>query len=523
MVDPTPAGSSGLVTLVGGAQLAGWPATPPLAWTGGGGNSLWSNPANWSLGRIPVATDSVLIDQSATIDLNESATVAWLIMGISSTPTLNLNNGATLQVDTAAVALTGTTVNMATGSTLTGDGAISLAGTFNWNGGTMSGTGGTLIAAGGTAAIATSAGVTLDDRILAIGGTATLGTGAITTAGDPAISVSVGGTLEFAATNDYFVGAGTLDIVNSGTIRKAASAGTVRIDWPIANVGTIEVEDETLDLRGTFDHALGSVVVQTGATLQLGGETQASGGITIADGGVVELRAGGVAANAGNHRFTATSSIIGAGWLRVNAADTVQFEGTIDIDSLTATNALVEFTSADTVNVASGGYLGGGFLRGSSTIAISGVFTVASGNPNGTGTFFVRPGGVLQTTAATFRGWDIDVAGTWNWGDGDLTLTNDPLNVGDLSVVTILPGGLLSMNHGATARSLFGYAGVGILNSGTLRKASGAATTTTFGGLQIANVGTIDVVSGGFTVQAPCTVAGSITGAGTFTGTGCGP
>jgi hypothetical protein len=115
------------------------------------------------------------------------------------------------------------------------------------------------------------------------------------------------------------------------------------------------------------------------------------------------------------------------------------------------------------------------------------------------------------------------VAGTWNWGDGDLSLTNDPLNVGDFSVVTIRPGGLLSMNHGATARSLFGYAGVGIVNNGTLRKASGTATTTTFGGLQIANVGAIDVVSGGFTIQSGCTVAGAITGGGTFTGTGCGP
>jgi Bacterial Ig-like domain (group 1) len=515
MVNPTPAGSSGLVTLINGAQLVGWPAIPPMAWTGGGGNSLWSNPANWSLGRIPIATDSVVIDQSATIDLNESATVAWLLMGLSSTPTLNLNSGATLQVDSAAVALTGTTVNMATGSTLTGNGAISLAGTFNWNGGTMSGTGGTLLAASGTASIATSAGVTLDERILAIGGTATLGAGAIATAGDPAISVGVGGTLEFAATNSYFVGGGTMDLVNSGTIRKSASAGTVRIDWPIANVGTIEVEDETFDLRGTFDHVLGSVVVQTGAALQLGGETQAAGGFIIADGGAVELRSGGVVPNAGNHRFTATSSIIGAGWLRVNAADTVQFEGTIDVDSLTATNALVEFNSADTSFVARAAYLGGGNFRGTGVLAIRNAFTTAPGNLEGTGIIAILPGATFETLGP-IRGWNIDVAGTMIWGDYSLSLES---YLAQPARIDILSGGLLDIQHGATARDMFGNAGNAMTNAGTIQKLTGSATALVR--TTLTNTGNVNGASGTLSFQFGCTNTGTITG--NVTGTGCTP
>ncbi len=45
------------------AIIAVWPLSPlsaaTLAWTGGGASGLWSDPANWSLGRVPGAGDDV--------------------------------------------------------------------------------------------------------------------------------------------------------------------------------------------------------------------------------------------------------------------------------------------------------------------------------------------------------------------------------------------------------------------------------------------------------------------------------
>ena len=45
------------------AALAVWPlsalSAATLAWTGGGASGLWSDPANWNLGRVPGAGDDV--------------------------------------------------------------------------------------------------------------------------------------------------------------------------------------------------------------------------------------------------------------------------------------------------------------------------------------------------------------------------------------------------------------------------------------------------------------------------------
>lgn len=48
--------------------LTGFAATK--TWTGGGGNQLWSNPANWSGGAIPMNGDDVFVTNSTTNDLS---------------------------------------------------------------------------------------------------------------------------------------------------------------------------------------------------------------------------------------------------------------------------------------------------------------------------------------------------------------------------------------------------------------------------------------------------------------------
>lgn len=526
----TPSTCDGFTFVVTGTPANFTPTScwnPPaneLAWTGGGGNSLWSDPANWSLGRIPVATDSVVIDLSATIDLNAAATVRWLIMGLSSTPTLNLNSGATLQVDSAAITTAGTTVNMVGGATLTGDGGVSIGGQFNWNGGTMSGGGATVLATGSTASIATSQPVTLDARPLGIGGTATLGTGTITGVNAPAITVLATGVLEFDATRSYTIGTGSIDLINTGTLRKTAAAQRVIIEWPITNTGTIEVVDDTLDVQGALNHLAGTISILGGATLLSRGETTAGGAVAIGTGGLMQLQSGGIGGivNNGNHSFSPGSSITGSGRLRIISADSTFILGALDIDSLVVQNGQTFFSSAtDTMFVNNGAYLGGGFIRGTGVVGIRGTFSTNTGNLNGTGTFAVLPGGTFDLGTA-LRGWTIDAAGgTLLWGDRDLSFEIEPIS-GIYASVLVGSGGVFQIAHGAVGRELFGTGSatppnnvITVLAGGTVRKTSGTAISNIRPRVVVS--GLFQAQSGTINVQGTCAVTGG-TSSGTVTG-----
>src|SRR5688572_19413589 len=64
-------------------------------WTGAGGDGLWSNTANWSLGTVPSFPDDVLIDLPGTytVTVDTFTTVATLTVGAATgTQTLDVNN-----------------------------------------------------------------------------------------------------------------------------------------------------------------------------------------------------------------------------------------------------------------------------------------------------------------------------------------------------------------------------------------------------------------------------------------------
>ena len=52
-----------------------------VAWTGGGGDHLWSNAANWSSGELPTSADAVTIASGAAVTCDTDATVASLVNG----------------------------------------------------------------------------------------------------------------------------------------------------------------------------------------------------------------------------------------------------------------------------------------------------------------------------------------------------------------------------------------------------------------------------------------------------------
>ena len=514
VVSPTPTYHGGFAETVNGAQLIGWSAqapSPVMTWTGAGGNTLWSNSANWSLGRLPLPSDSVIINLPGgyTVTANTAATVKYLFVGGAGTPTFDHGAGATLQVDSAAIFAVGSTLNL-TGGSLQGAGPVLLSGTFNWNGGAMRGASLTQVNAGATATIGTTAGGVLDERVLAIAGTAFLDGVALSDLNNPSIVVLLGGLLEFRQPTSYFL-SGAPEIINQGTLRKRAAAGTVRLDWPLTNTGTIDVEAGLLDLRGEFIHALGTTIVRTGGTLSSGGHSAISSAIQLSAGGTLALNAIGVGDK--EHILSAFSSVTGAGTVDVNGATLVDVAGTFDVGTLLLANATLEFNGADTAFVTNGAYSGGGFLRGIGVLGIRGAFSSTGGNVNGTGTIAVRPGGTL-TFQSPLRGWRLDVAGTVIWGDWDLSLEADPISL-QRPFINIRSGGLLNIQQGATARRMFGSAleSLTVASGGTIRKSTGSATTTI--SPPLFHSGVMDVLSGTVFMQLGCTVTG-----GTFTGPG---
>ena len=505
--------SSGVLSVATQSIDLGSTPAPLLAWTGAVDNN-WSNTGNWSLGRLPLATDSVVVDPTGTdtVNVDVSSTVAYLIVGQTGSALVTHTSGATLQVDSAAIFFPTSTLTMAGGSVLQGEGGVLILGDLQWNGGTMAGVGATIV--NGTTSIATSGNVTLDDRAFSVGGTATVGGFGIGTAGAPTIAVSVGGVLEFQSPNSLFMGGGTPDIVNAGTLRKLAAAGTVRVDWPIANTGTIDVEAGLLDLRNTLTD-LGSTVVRTGGTLASRGQTDLFGSMDVQAGGTLEFSSGGIAPQPGEHVLNAGSSLTGLGTVAFNSANLVDVQGAFDIDSLTILNGTAQFNSVtDTAFVTNGAYLGGGFLSGTGVLAVRGAFSTNTGNMNGTGAIAVLPGASLALQSPV-RGWNVDVAGTLVWGDWDLSLEPDPVSLQEASI-NIRAGGLFDLQHGATTRQNYGTTANVITNAGTIRK-SGSATTTVRA--FVVHTGLIDVLGGTLNLQGSCTVTGGTkTGAGTVTG-----
>ena len=436
---------------------------------------------------------------------------------------ITIASGATLTVVDAASFGTSSTVTM-TGGTLTGTGSIKVGGTMNWSGGTMAGFGNTHVAMGATLAV--TGAPTLSARQLLIHGTMTLGGTGFNAVYSPSIAVQPTGTLSFTSTASYLSTNGLLTVnIDSGTVRKHASAGLVRVDWPINNSGgLIEVVDDSLDLRNTLSHGGGNVSILANAAVIHYGRTLASAPITIAAGGVLSLQSQGIVTNSGRHVFTSSSSVSGLGTLRLDGADSTVFAGGLDVDSLTVENSNVWFNGADTMKVTRGAYLGGGSFRGSAVLGIRGNVVLNEGLIDGTGTFNVRAGGNL--TVHSMNGWTVDVnnTGKATWGDYDMAFGRDTLNNIPFASMRVRSGGIFDIMHGSTTpRELLWtnppsapYSFLTIDSGGTVRKSAGNGVSKLHP--RIVNYGLFEVVSGTINVVNLCQWNGTKTGQGSLTG-----
>lgn len=247
----------------------------------------------------------------------------------------------------------------------------------------------------------------------------------------------------------------------------------------------------------------GTLRVATGGAFRSRSHSEFEGALVIESGASAFFNTGGID---GQHLFPAGSSVSGAGTFNVDGAILVDIAGAFDIGTLQHQNATLAFNSTDTSFVGGGAYAGGGFLNGTGVLGIRGAFSSTGGNPNGTGTIAVLPGGTF-TLNSPLRGWNLDIGGTLTWGADTLGLE---IFGGQNPQILIRTGGLLDIQHTAIGYPIFGGAANTIVNNGTIRKTTGTGTTTFFP--VVSNFGLIETLAGPLVFQSGCTNEGAGTG-----------
>jgi len=448
-------------------SLAG--ATAALAqctdsWTGGDGNSNWSDGANWSNGMVPGSSDSVCITQSgAAVVLDVADGVADLTLGSSDSltfPTVtNTNNG--LNINGSSLANSGQiilAVPVQFGTTSLGfssSGTVTLSGrgtiTLNANsfGGDSIGGSATLVnqstiqGAGGfdmtfnnaKAGVinANQSGVQLVvGRNQAQGASTNTGLMEATDGGQLAIGSltlnNVGGTVKASGKNSYvqlegegqggetFTG-GTWTTANGGAIQVVD--GTVLLDGTngntITNSGTMQLVDGAPHPGGNFQGTMNNTgtiqVLSRGNQVGLnipGGQTftlMGSGGLTLGDG--TSNSYNNQTGISGGGTFVNQQLVQGSGYiLNLNGFNNT---GTINANVPTGTNNLQlqlgragASTNTGMIEASNGGVL----LIGSTTINNVGGTIAATGANS-----YVALVGSLGTSGLTITGGTIDGSG----------------------------------------------------------------------------------------------------------------
>ena len=233
-------------------------------------------------------------------------------------------------------------------------GEVDLYGTWS---GTLQGSGGgvVLLEPGFTA---DTTGVTLDYPGSMLQWTSGTITGPITNAGTLTVAAGsnkyLSGTLTNAGTlevNDHILASSGGSIVNSGTLEKTVGTGTVDVEVPVSDSGTIEA-----DAGGLYLYAGGSGsngVINTGANgiVYLGGSY--SGSFSGSGGGTVQL-VGGFTGTSGGVALDFTGSTLQ--WPSGTLGGVVTNAGTLTVAGSNYLFLTGTLTNTGTVNVTSSSY-----------------------------------------------------------------------------------------------------------------------------------------------------------------------
>jgi uncharacterized protein YbbK (DUF523 family) len=257
--------------------------------TNGGGNNLWTNTANWSLGHVPTSGETVTDTGALNITLSS---------GAQAVNAMSVNNGGTLTISGGSLAFTNNstatnvTINggvltanpvltisgnltMSSG-TLNGTGGVTVNGAMNWTGGTIGGNGGiTTVAASGTLTISGSTDKVLTAQVLANMASATwTGTGNINSG--QGATFQNNGTFDTQNNGSFNNSLGGVPPAfnNAGTFTKSAGGGTTTFSGQFANNnGMVNANNGTLQFNAGYIQLGTSTLTLNGGNLGASGAT----------------------------------------------------------------------------------------------------------------------------------------------------------------------------------------------------------------------------------------------------------
>jgi fibronectin-binding autotransporter adhesin len=408
--------------------------------TAGAGTTTWDGVFN-NGGTLFVQTGTLNLVgtglSSGTFENTAGSLLAW-----TTTGTHELTNGVTFTgAGTSRVAAG--TLAVGAGVSVSHEGTFELAGgtlggagnftvpagsQFNWTGGTL-GTGGVFtVASGGTVTLSGAATKVLRRRFVNTG-TVTWTGGTVQGNSNPTFDNQAGGVLDLQTDNTFFASSdsSTRTLLNSGTVRKSAGAGTTVWQDVFNNTGTVEI--------------------QTG-TLQLTGSGLSSGAFTGAAGTVLEW-------SAGTHQLASGTTFGLTGTRRVSG-------GTVDV------LAGASLSAAGVLEV-TGGTLGG---AGAITVPADGAFSWTAGTLGTGGVFTVSAGATATFSSGSTKTLrrQFDNQGTVTWTGGQVLGNNNPTFNNQAGAVFDVRADTTFFSSSDSSTPVFN-------NDGTLRKTAGTGST----------------------------------------------
>ena len=501
---------SGTLSVAGGTSSAGSSYSVASGATlvfAGAGQSLHATTTVSGAGIARFAGTTTTVPGSYGVATTQIAGGTTTFSGPNPSMGVLTMNGSAVGNFTSGTAVSVTSLAFSN-ATLGGTDNLNVAGAMSWVGnGFLT----SLISGSGTITVngllTINAGVfgakTLSGRTLLLAG------GATYTGNQHGVGLTSGAaiinnaTFEFVSDSGAAQGiSGTGTFTNNGTVRKqTGNTGSSAIDPTFHNNGTVEALSGTLSVAGGTSSAGSTYSVASGATLVFAGAGQSLHATTTVSG-------------AGTARFTSTTTTV-PGTYSVGATQvtggTTTFSGvTPSMGALTVNNSSVaNFTSATAVSATSltfqGATIGGsadinvagamswsgnGFIgtliTGSGTITVNGLLTVngPTGGKNMNGRTLVLAGGT------TFTGADFIGSG--------IGMTAPAAIVNNSTFEFVNDGGGQSISGTGT-----------FTNNGTLRKASGTATSSI--APTLINTGTIESLSGTLSFGGTYTQTGGVT------------
>ena len=528
----------------------------------GGGD--WDTPSNWSTGALPGPSDHAVIDVPG-ITVTHSSSMSDSVNSLtisSSDSTLDMSSGSLALATTSSIAGSLTL----SGATLSTAADLTVSGSMSWTGGTIAGFGSLDIANGATLQVSLDPGVTatLDGVVLENAGAAALALAAgccgfgLALVDGAGIDNLATGTFTFPTDLPYDTtaeitgdGSGTFFDNEGSLIQPEDNIGETAIGVPFRNSGSVAVQQGSLDLESVTNS--GAISVESGASLGVASDTQTAGS-TILVGGTIY--GGSLTINGGSLAGTGTidGSVTSAGQvmpggagaagvLTINGSYTQTAAGALDIDiggtaagtqydqldvsgPATADGALVPDliggftpTQGQTFTVVNASPLSGTFLP----IDQSAITGAVGFQPNDSGTSLGLVAAKSSTTTLTSS---VNPSSFSQSGTFMATVTATPPNTGTpIGTVTFYDGstslGTATLGGGkATLRTTglaIGSHAISVVYAGGGTFATGASSTLT----QVVNADatTTSLTSSAYGQSVALTATGSVVAPGTGTPT----